>query len=127
MKEATAKWPRPTSLVPDGLTRVEIDAFTGMRAGPGSPSVEEWFIAGTEPQDRLAPADLRHRRARRRRASRKNVPGWMDANRDWIRRAERGPGVLAAGPDANELLLQPRLPSVWLLVGGCRRPGLGLR
>ena len=97
MNEATAKWPETNFARPDGLTRVAIDAFTGMRASPGSPAVQEWFIAGTEPQDRLDPktcgidvfavASVE-----------KDVPVWMDANRDWIRRAERGPGV-AGGPD----------------------------
>jgi len=97
MNEATAKWPETNFARPDGLTRVAIDAFTGMRAGPGSPSVEEWFIAGTEPQDRLAP-DTCGIDVFAVASVEKNVPGWMDANRDWIRRAERGPGV-AGGPD----------------------------
>jgi hypothetical protein len=29
-----------------------------------------------------------------------SFPDWMKADRDWLRRAERGPGV-AGGPDRN--------------------------
>src|SRR4029077_20661056 len=97
MNEASAKWPETNVARPDGLTRVAIDAFTGMRAGPGSPSVDEWFIAGSEPHDQLA-ANTCGVDVLAVASVERNVPGWMQADRDWIRRAERGPGV-AGGPD----------------------------
>ena len=70
-----------------------------MRAGPGSPAVEEWFIAGTEPQDRLAP-DTCGIDVFAVASVERDQPVWMDANSDWIRRAERGPGIARRpGPD----------------------------
>ena len=53
---------------------------------------------GTEPQSRL-PAETCGRAALRGGSPRAQVPGnWMEADQDWMRRAERGPGV-AGGPD----------------------------
>ena len=90
-----------------------IDPCTGAAASPGGKSVDEWFIAGTEPKDALAAGHLRHRRpARRRSASRRPFEGLDGGRRDWIRRAERGPGVARRpGPDPDRLLLQLRSSS----------------
>ena len=71
LQEASRKWPMTTFKRPDGLERVAIDPWTGLRATSGGEAVNEWFIAGTEPRDAV-PADtcgievVRHRRRRDR-------------------------------------------------------------
>jgi penicillin-binding protein 1A len=56
MTEALAKIPPHEFPVPDGLTCIQIDALTGMRALPGSPSRLECFRKGTEPRMGSLPA-----------------------------------------------------------------------
>jgi membrane peptidoglycan carboxypeptidase len=94
LQEASRTWPVTRFARPDGLTRVAIDPWTGTLARPNGESVDEWFIAGSEPKDALPEntcgIDVLSA-----------VPGafesrfgnWMDADRNWIRRAERGPGT----------------------------------
>ena len=84
----------------------------------GNDAVDEWFIAGTEPKDALGPGHLRHRC--RRRGQRRDAAStrWMKADRDWLRRAERGAGRRRRpGPDADGLLLQRRVPPVRHVAG----------
>ena len=98
INEATATWPETNFKRPaDGLTKVAIDPFTGMLADPGKDSVEEWFIVGTEPRDRLAP-NVCGAAVLEVTGIERGHDTWLEADRDWIRRAERGPGV-AGGPD----------------------------
>ncbi len=55
LQEASANWPVEDFAAPaDGLTQADIDPWTGLLAAPGGPSIKEWFIAGTEPKDRLS-------------------------------------------------------------------------
>jgi len=98
MQEASRKWPitrfeRPA----EGLTRVKIDAFTGMLPASGSETVDEWFITGTEPQSAL-PKEVCGSAAVAAVGHEHKFPNWIAADEDWIRRAQRGPGV-AGGPD----------------------------
>lgn len=98
MNEATAKWPvtdfgRPA----DGLVRVKIDPFTGLRASSGTATVDEWFIVGTEPKGVLAPGTCGVDVVVRVGVE-TSFDGWMKADRDWLRRAEKGPGTVG-GPD----------------------------
>ena len=98
LNEASAKWPETNFERPaDGLVRVKIDPWTGL-ASSDDKAVDEWFIAGTEPKalgrdacgiDVVVAVNVET-----------SFDGWMRANRDWLRRAERGPGV-AGGPDRN--------------------------
>ncbi len=91
-------WPETNFKRPaEGLTKVAIDPFTGMLADPGKESVEEWFIVGTEPRDRLAP-DTCGVAVLEVTGIERGHDTWLEADRDWIRRAERGPGVVG-GPD----------------------------
>jgi hypothetical protein len=97
MQEASRKWPitrfeRPA----DGLTRVKIDAFTGMLPASGSETVDEWFITGTQPKAAL-PKEICGAAALESTHERK-FSNWMAADEDWIRRAQRGPGRVG-GPD----------------------------
>jgi len=99
LEEASKKWPETNFERPaDGLVKVKIDPFTGL-ASDDSKAIDEWFIANTEPKTKLASnkcgIDV---------VVAVNVEtsfdNWMKADRDWLRRAERGPGV-AGGPDRN--------------------------
>jgi membrane peptidoglycan carboxypeptidase len=98
MQEATADWeitrfPRPS----EGLVQVAIDPFTGLLPASGVEGVDEWFIAGSEPQSRL-PEETCGMDAVRAAPHEHKFPNWIDADEDWVRRAERGPGV-RGGPD----------------------------
>jgi membrane peptidoglycan carboxypeptidase len=99
LQEASAEWPETEFTPPaDGLVQAEIDPWTGFLARPGEPSVSEWFIADTQPRDPLpegvcGEAILTHPNVYEGRFS-----AWLDADRDWLRRAARGPGA-AGGPD----------------------------
>ena len=98
MQQATAEWEITRFARPsDGLTQVAIDPFTGLLPASGTEGVDEWFIVGTEPQSRL-PADTCGRAALEAAAHERKFANWMEADLDWMRRAERGPGV-AGGPD----------------------------
>ena len=117
LNEATAKWPETNFERPaDGLVRHKIDPFTGLQS-TDKKAIDEWFIVGAEPKAAIGPdkcgIDV---------VAAVNVEtsfaDWMKADRDWLRRAERGPGV-AGGPDRNpdRLLLPRELPPVRLVVG----------
>ena len=98
LEEASRKWPITSFDRPaEGLTRVKIDAFTGMLPTPGGESVDEWFISGTEPQAAL-PKDVCGTAALQTAGHEHKFANWLAADEDWIRRAERGPGR-AGGPD----------------------------
>ena len=100
LQEASATWPvADFTPPPDGLTQADIDPWTGLLATSGGPSVKEWFITGTEPQDRLptgvcgpAVLDLVGFESR--------FSNWLAADRDWLKRAETGPGT-AGGPNKS--------------------------
>ena len=97
LTEASRNWPRTDFARPDGLVKVAIDPFTGLLPGPGSKAVDEWFIAGTEPRTTLA-GDTCGADVIVRVGYEKDRDAWMSADRDWIRRAQRGPGTVG-GPD----------------------------
>jgi membrane peptidoglycan carboxypeptidase len=97
LQEASAKWPVTNFARPkDGLVQVKIDPITGLRADTGRNTVNEWFIAGTEPKALPAGTcgidvvDVVHVET--------GFAAWIRADTDWLRRAQRGPGV-AGGPD----------------------------
>ncbi len=100
LTEASRNWPETNFARPDGLVKAAIDPFTGLLAGPGSKSVDEWFIAGTEPHESLS-GDTCGVDVVVRLGYEKDHDDWMTANRDWIRRAQRGPGVVG-GPDKTK-------------------------
>ena len=109
-----AKFPRP-----DGLTRVEVDAFSGLLPGPGTvQTVEEWFIEGSEKSlrkdDMHSPRRIDAATGRLWREGctgpaverlfldfdnvESQFPKWQRFNEGWAARAARGPGV-RGGPD----------------------------
>jgi peptidoglycan glycosyltransferase len=98
LQEATADWEITRFVRPDsGLTQVTIDPFTGMLPSGGDEGVEEWYLAGSEPTSSL-PADVCGEAALQVVGYERNFPNWLEADRDWIRRAQRGVGVVG-GPD----------------------------
>ncbi len=98
LNEAGAKWPETDFQRPaDGLVDVKIDPWTGLLASPGGPAVDEVFIAGTEPRDRLAPG-ICGSQVLVVAGKESTFDNWMKADRDWIRRAQKGPGTIG-GPD----------------------------
>lgn len=108
------KFPRP-----DGIVEMEVDAFSGMRPGPGTQkTVTEMFIDGT--QENVRRDDMHTARdidaatgllwddgCTGPRVSRmfldfreveSRFPQWQKFNQNWASRAARGPGV-RGGPD----------------------------
>ena len=93
LQEASATWPvADFTPPPDGLTQAEIDPWTGLLATPGGPSVKEWFITGTEPQDRLA-GGVCGDAVLTQVGYEGRFSNWLAADRDWLRRAEIGAGT----------------------------------
>ncbi len=101
LNEATAEWainPLPRS---GGLATVEVDPWTGFLPAAGQPAVGELFIPGTEPTRRVGTANgLCGEQLLQATEWETRFDNWLAANRDWIRRAQRGPGV-RGGPDGT--------------------------
>ena len=102
MAEATRTWGINDFKSPDGLVTAKIDPFTGLQPTPGDKPIDEIFIKGTEPTTGV-PADTCGTAVF-------DIPGagyegkhenWLKADRDWIARAQRGPGV-AGGPNRGK-------------------------
>ena len=101
LEEASRKWPVTKFAQPAaGLTQVAIDPWTGLRS-TSSKAIDEWFLSGTEPKDRLAPNTCADK-VIEQVGIEPPFPGWLDADRDWIRRAQRGAGT-AGGPDRTRV------------------------
>jgi membrane peptidoglycan carboxypeptidase len=127
LNEATRKWPETNFKRPaDGLVQVKIDPWTGLVASSDKFAVNEWFIAGTEPRDRLA-SDTCGIDVVVRVHVETGFDAWLKADRDWLRRADRGPGV-AGGPDRTRTAyfynggFHPYGASWGALVGGSCKP-----
>jgi peptidoglycan glycosyltransferase len=127
LQEASAKWPITNFARPkDGLVQAKIDPFTGFRSN-GRNAVDEWYIAGTEPKDAL-PTGTCGVDVIAAVHVETGFDSWMQADRDWLRRAARGPGV-SGGPDRNRTayfyngLFHPYGSSWGVVVGGtCGQP-----
>jgi membrane peptidoglycan carboxypeptidase len=91
LHEASKDWPITRFERPDGLAQVAIDPFTGLLPSSGGQSVEEWFIGDSAP-DAAVPADTCGEQVLFVAGHEDGHQNWMVANRDWIGRAERGPG-----------------------------------
>ena len=97
LNEASAKWPVTNFPKPaDGLVRVKIDPWTGLKVTSG-PSVDEWFIVGTEPKDTIGPETCGIDVVLKVNVE-SGFGSWITADRDWLRRAGRGAGVVG-GPE----------------------------
>ena len=102
LQETTKDWPIRNFRRPEeGLVRVEIDPFTGYLPQRGSEGYEEWFIVGTEPKNRL-PREACGREVLELLAYESKFDNWLEWDRDWLRRARRGPGAVG-GPDRTRV------------------------
>ncbi len=98
VQEASAEWEITNFERPaEGLTQVAIDEFTGLLPAAGSEGVEEWFIGDSAPDARVE-GDTCGEQVLSVAGHEDKFDNWMDANRDWIARAERGPGT-RGGPE----------------------------
>ncbi|HEV8403223.1 MAG TPA: transglycosylase domain-containing protein [Candidatus Limnocylindrales bacterium] len=127
LQEASGKWPVTDFKAPDGLVRVKIDPLTGFPTASSKNAVNEWYIAGTEPKDRLAPDTCGIDVVAAVHVESDHA-SWMQADQDWLRRAARGPGV-AGGPNRTRTAYfyngaYHPYGSTWgVLVGGsCGKP-----
>jgi membrane peptidoglycan carboxypeptidase len=93
MQEATSKWAIDDFQAPDGLVKAKIDPFTGLKPTAGGPSVDEWFIKGTEPKDSVPVGTCGEQVLKSFGIYEGKFSNWLSADVDWINRAERGPGV----------------------------------
>ena len=92
MSEASETWAINDFAPPTGLVQAKIDPWTGLKPAAGGQSVDEWFIAGTEPTTAL-PEGLCGSVVLDHVGFEKNFETWMRADRDWLARARRGAGT----------------------------------
>jgi membrane peptidoglycan carboxypeptidase len=101
LQEAAADWPIRNFAPPEeGLTQAVIDPFTGFLARPGQEGVEEWFLSGTEPTARF-PNDVCGPDALSEIGYEDRFETWLEADRDWLARARRGPGTVGGPRDTR--------------------------
>ena len=106
LNDVSADWPITQFGQPDGLVRTAIDPFTGLLpgdggAGAGAAPIEEWYVADTEPTTRLD-AGVCGDKVIEAVGLESGFRSWMDADRDWIARAEKGVGT-RGGPDRTRV------------------------
>jgi membrane peptidoglycan carboxypeptidase len=101
LNEATVDWainPLPRAA---GLTSARVDPWTGFLPAPGEEGVAELFIPGTEPTRTIGnDAGLCGEKVLEATGWETRFENWLAADRDWIARAKRGPGV-RGGPDGT--------------------------
>jgi peptidoglycan glycosyltransferase len=100
MAEATASWAVNDFARPAGLVVAPVDPWTGLRPSTGGPAVSELFLAGTEPQASVGADGGVCGEGILAASFEARYPAWLAADRDWIARAQQGPGV-RGGPDGN--------------------------
>ena len=93
MEEATRKWSINDFKSPGGLTRAKIDPFTGLIPTSGGPSIDEWYLPGTEPQATVPPGVCGDAVLDQPGIYEGQFKNWKSADIDWIARARRGPGT----------------------------------
>jgi membrane peptidoglycan carboxypeptidase len=99
LTEATKGWRINDFSLPDTLVTADVDAWTGLRPVAGGKTVKELFIRGTAPEKSAANAAGSCGQGVLEVAGfESRFDRWMAADRDWIARAQRGPGVVG-GPD----------------------------
>ncbi|MFL5769463.1 MAG: transglycosylase domain-containing protein [Chloroflexota bacterium] len=92
MDEVTKKWAINDFAAPDGLTRAKIDPWTGAQPQSGGKSIEELFIAGTEPKSAV-PKGVCGSAVLELVGFEKDHDNWLKHDRNWFQRARRGPGT----------------------------------
>ena len=101
MAEATKTWAINDFKQPAGLVTAKIDPFTGLQPTPGDKGIDELFIKGTEPTTSIPANTCGAAVLDNKDASYESLhANWLKADLDWIKRAERGPGV-SGGPNRD--------------------------
>jgi peptidoglycan glycosyltransferase len=99
MVEATKGWQVNDFRLPNSLVTADVDPWTGLRPSPGGKSIKELFIKGTEPKAAVANTEAACGQGVLATAGfESKFDSWLKADRDWIARAQKGPGVVG-GPD----------------------------
>ncbi|HVL52816.1 MAG TPA: penicillin-binding transpeptidase domain-containing protein, partial [Vitreimonas sp.] len=93
LNQVTEAWAVNSFSRPEGLVTQAVDPWTGFLPAAGSPSVEELFIAGTAPQARIGRDGGMCGEAILSQTFESRFEHWLEADRDWIQRAKRGPGT----------------------------------
>jgi membrane peptidoglycan carboxypeptidase len=97
--DATKGWQVNDFRLPNSLVTADVDPWTGLRPTPGGKSIKELFIRGTEPKASLATTEGTCGQGVLETAGfESRFDNWLKADRDWIARAQKGPGVVG-GPD----------------------------
>ncbi|MHB8893377.1 MAG: transglycosylase domain-containing protein, partial [Candidatus Limnocylindrales bacterium] len=101
LQEVTKGWGVHGFRKPDGLEQAAVDPWTGLLPGAGATkTVDELFLAGTAPTTSL-PQEARCGEAVLLNAGfEKDHEAWLAADRAWLKRAARGPGV-RGGPEGT--------------------------
>jgi membrane peptidoglycan carboxypeptidase len=128
MREATRRWKVNDFNRPDGLTEMKVDPWVGLRTG-SSRAVTELFLPGTEPTKRASANGGVCGEDIISNGPEADHDNWMAADREWLRRAERGPGVRGGPNDTRtayfyNALYMPYGHSWGPLLGGgsCQTP-----
>ena len=99
MREATRRWKVSDFKRPGGLVEEKVDPWVGLKSG-SSRAVTELFLEGKAPTKRASASGGICGEDIIRDGPESSHDNWLAADRDWIRRAQRGPGV-RGGPDGT--------------------------
>jgi membrane peptidoglycan carboxypeptidase len=97
LRQATTNWEINDFARPDGITEREIDPWTGVQPLPGGRKVKELFIDGGPTPPALPAENGCGENVLRVAGFEDDHPEWLQADRNWIKRAQRGPGTVG-GP-----------------------------
>ncbi len=132
MQAATHAWPITRFERAPNVVKVAVDPWTGLLPAAGGPSVDSYFIAGTQPTtsvDSLTGASC----ATALFAAagyEARFPAWLAADLDWLARAAHGTGVVGSNKDRTAYFYEPGFqpygPS-WGLLSSWRCGGTGAR
>jgi membrane peptidoglycan carboxypeptidase len=128
MREATRRWTMNDFKRPGGLVEAKVDPWVGLKSG-SSRAVTELFFQGQAPSQRASANGGVCGEDIIKAGPESQHDNWIAADREWIRRAQRGPGV-RGGPDGTRTayfynaLYMPYGHSWGPLLGGgsCRTP-----
>jgi peptidoglycan glycosyltransferase len=99
LTEATKGWQVNDFKLPNSLVTVDVDPWTGLLPSSGGKSIKEIFIKGTEPKASVSDTGGACGQGVLDKAGYESkFDNWLKADRDWIARAQKGPGVVG-GPD----------------------------
>jgi peptidoglycan glycosyltransferase len=100
LKDATRGWSINGFTKPKELVQEAVDPWTGLQAQPGGKAVNSLFLPGTQPTTGV-PQGACGEAVLQVAGVEKNHDNWMKANRGWLARAAKGPGV-RGGPQGTK-------------------------